>query len=156
MNPRIWPAPLIDSQVHPPVAVALPDNEFLERRMVDRGMQLAGGGHLRDVPMAPPTAGMGLQLNEALPLPSPYRLRPDGLFQLAGGSRAPPDLSTRHLLALQTSPSVPRSGGIGSWQFVQEFVPSVYLNPYSGHPDTYPNEFISNYDLYTESVDGYD
>lgn len=161
MNPRTWPAPLIDNPVRPPMAVALPDNERLERQMVDHGMQLAGGGGLfLDVPLPPPTvsvvSGAGLQLNEGLPVPPPYRVRSDGLFQLAGGSRAPPDLSTRHLLALQTSPSVPRSGGIGSWQFVQEFVPSVYLNPYSGYPDTYPHEFISNYDLYSNSVDGYD
>nr|WRQ19857.1 MAG: pVIII protein [unidentified adenovirus] len=156
MNPRIWPAPLIESQIHPPVTVALPDNERLERDMVDHGMQLGGGGRFGRMPLMTGCSGMGLQLNEQLPIPAPLRLRSDGLFQLAGGARVLPDLSTQQLLALQTSPNVPRSGGIGSWQFVQEFVPSVYLNPYSGQPTTFPDEFISNYDVYTDSVDGYD
>ena len=147
MNPRHWPAALINGQVYYPMTVTLPDNEILEQRMTNEGMQLAGGC----------MKGHGLQLNEQLPLARPYRLRSDGLFQLAGGSRVPTSLlSAKDVLALQTAPSVPRSGGIGSRQFVQEFVPSVYLNPYSGNPDTYPDEFMPNYDLLSGSVDGYD
>lgn len=155
MNPRSWPAALIDTPIRRPVTVALPENEIAEERMTNEGMQLAGGGHVpaRQYHLR----GHGLQLNEQLPRYHPYRLRPDGMFQLAGGSRTlPSSLSTRHLVALSTAPSVPRSGGIGSWQFVQEFVPAVYLNPYSGPPDTFPDEFIINYDSATGSVDGYD
>lgn len=152
MNPRVWPAAYIDSQVHPPMTINLPDNELLEQQMSNHGMQLAGGGSI-----IPQLQGRGIQLNEQLPFPRPFRLRSDGLFQLAGGSRVNPSaLSTQHALAIQTSPSVPRDGGIGSWQFVQEFVPSVYFNPYSGDPDTFPDEFMPNYDNYTNSVDGYD
>ncbi|ARE31895.1 pVIII [red squirrel adenovirus 1] len=157
LNPRVWPAALIDTPAHPPLTITLPDNELLEHSMTTHGMQLAGGGPIGRSPITNGCSGLGLQLNEQLPAPQPYRLRADGLFQLAGGSKINTTaLSTPNLIALQTSPSVPRSGGIGSWQFVQEFVPAVYLNPYSGLPQTYPDEFIHNYDAYTDSVDGYD
>lgn len=174
LNPHNWPASLIQSPVYPPETIRLPDNEFQETIMTNDGMQLAGGAtKLRGGDMCraawcsgyPDTddtlkrkqlLGLGLQLNEQLPLPQPYRVRADGVFQLAGGSKFPINaLSRQNLLAIQTSPSVPRDGGIGSYQFVQEFVPSVYLNPYSGNPRTYPDEFISNFDAFTNSVDGY-
>lgn len=152
MNPRTWPAALIESPVRPPMAVTLPENELAEERMTNDGMQLAGGGRVSHGAIR----GQGLQLNEQLPHYRPFRLRADGLFQLAGGARVTPSsLSRRNVLAISTAPSVPRSGGIGSWQFVQEFVPTVYLNPYSGPPDTYPDEFIPDYDVATGSVDGY-
>lgn len=155
MNPRTWPAPMIEEPVRPPMTVALPENELLEERMTNHGMQLAGGGHVpRGVSQQ--FIGQGLQLNEQLPRYRPFRLRPDGIFQLAGGARVSPTaLSQRNVLAISTAPSVPRSGGIGSWQFVQEFVPAVYLNPFSGPPDSYPDEFIPDYDINTGSVDGY-
>lgn len=157
MNPRTWPASLIEAPVRLPMTVALPENELLEERMTNEGMQLAGGGR---APVRHNVyqllKGQGLQLNEQLPRSRPYRLRSDGMFQLAGGSRVlPSSLSRRNVLAISTAPSVPRSGGIGSWQFVQEFVPVPYINPYSGSPDTYPDEFIPDYDVASGSVDGY-
>lgn len=158
MNPRVWPASMIEAPVRRPMTVALPENELLEERMTNEGMQLAGGGRwpARQNVHRLIMQGQGLQLNEQLPRSRPYRLRSDGMFQLAGGSRVlPSSLSRRNVLAISTAPSVPRSGGIGSWQFVQEFVPTVYLNPYSGPPDTYPDEFIPDYDVDTGSVDGY-
>lgn len=139
MNPPFWPAPLINKTINPPVAVPL-ENTAKQTLMTNDGMQLAGGKML----------GRGIQLNEQLPY-HPYRVRSDGVFQLAGGSAEPANT----YLALQTSSTVPRSGGIGSWQFIQEFVPSIYYNPYSGPPGNYPYEFIFNYDLVTDSVDGY-
>lgn len=97
--------------------------------------------------------GAGLQLNEHSF--SPSSVRPDGTFQLAGGSR-PPLTTTHRLLTLQRSSSVPRSGGIGSAQFVNEFVPAVYFNPFSGPPDSFPDQFIPNFDIISNSVNGYD
>lgn len=82
-------------------------------------------------------------------------LRPDGVFQLGGGGRSSFN-PTQAYLTLQQGSSVPRSGGIGAVQFVQEFVPQVYFNPFSGPPDTFPDQFIPNYDIVTNSVDGYD
>lgn len=157
MNPRSWPASLIESPIRPPMTIALPENELLEENMTNEGMQLAGGGRVPRVRRTRgPLRGQGVQLNEQLPHYPPFRLRADGMFQLAGGARVTPSaLSRRHVLAISTAPSVPRSGGIGSWQFVQEFVPTVYINPYSGDPDTYPDEFIPDYDAATGSVDGY-
>lgn len=174
LNPRNWPASAIQSPVYRPDALRLPDNEIAEQVMTNSGMQLAGGARrlcggdmcraiwcsgypdTDDYDKRQSLAGLGLQLNEQLPLPQPYRVRSDGVFQLAGGSRVPlSGLSQQNLLALQSSPSVPRDGGLGTYQFVQEFVPSVYINPYSGNPRTYPDEFISNFDVYTNSVDGY-
>lgn len=82
-------------------------------------------------------------------------VRPDGTFQLAGGARVP--LTSREAyLTLQGSSSVPRSGGVGTRQFVKEFVPAVYYNPFSGPPDTFPDQFIPNFDIISNSVDGYD
>lgn len=175
LNPRNWPASVIQSPVYPPDTIRLPDNEYAEQIMTNDGMQLAGGASKMmnggdmcravwcsgypdgdDSLKRHRLSGLGLQLNEQLPIAQPYRVRSDGVFQLAGGSRTPlAALSRQSLLALQTSPSVPRDGGLGTYQFVQEFVPSVYLNPYAGNPRTYPDEFISNFDVYTNSVDGY-
>lgn len=81
-------------------------------------------------------------------------VRSDGTFQLAGGSAEP--LTGRALIAIQGISTVPRSGGIGSKQFVNEFVPTVYYNPYSGPPNTFPDQFISNFNVVSNSVDGYD
>lgn len=97
--------------------------------------------------------GSGVQLNENS-FSSPL-VRPDGTFQLAGGSRLP-FTTTHQLLTLQRSSSVPRSGGIGSAQFVNEFVPAVYFNPFSGPPDSFPDQFIPNFDIVSNSVNGYD
>lgn len=174
LNPRNWPASALQSPIFVPETIRLPDNEIAEQLMTNEGMQLAGGACRMkggdmcravwcsgypdedDSVARKKLGGFGLQLNEQLPLPQPYRVRSDGVFQLAGGSRTSMEaLSRQNLLALQTSPSVPRDGGLGTYQFVQEFVPSVYINPFSGNPRTYPDEFISNFDAYTNSVDGY-
>lgn len=98
-------------------------------------------------------AGAGVQLNEHSF--SPPSVRPDGTFQIAGGSRLPLT-ATRRLLTLQRSSSVPRSGGIGAAQFVNEFVPAVYYNPFSGPPGSFPDQFMPNFDIVSNSVDGYD
>ena len=60
------------------------------------------------------------------------------------------------VVLLQTSSSEPRSGGIGTLQFIEEFVPSVYFNPFSGPPGHYPDQFIPNFDAVKDSADGYD
>lgn len=116
-------------------ALKLPRYEILEQRMSNSGMQLAGGS---------------LSLAEPLFKQS---LAPDGSFQLGGGakvfSREP------QIMLLQNNPVVAYSGGMSEKQFVKEFVPAVYFNPYSGLPASYPDQFISNYDAVTDSVDGY-
>ncbi|AKT26038.1 pVlll protein [Equine adenovirus 2] len=145
-NPLHWPSSLLLKPNAPPVTVELPRNYELEQAMTQSGMQLAGGAKMTH------NRGLGLQLNE---YNRSYKLRPDGIFQLAGGSRSSFNPNVTQYLALQGQPSVPRSGGLGSIQFIQEFVPTVYFNPFSGRPDTYPDEFIYNYDLATDSVDGY-
>lgn len=116
-------------------ALKLPRYEILEQRMSNSGMQLAGGS---------------LSLAEPL---CKQPLAPDGSFQLGGGakvfSREP------QIMLLENNPVVEYSGGMGEKQFVKEFVPAVYFNPYSGLPASYPDQFISNYDAVTDSVDGY-
>uniref|UniRef100_A0AAU7E206 Pre-hexon-linking protein VIII n=1 Tax=Cardioderma bat adenovirus TaxID=3141913 RepID=A0AAU7E206_9ADEN len=155
MNPPTWPAAALPQNIPPPVTLALPRNFELERQMANVGLQLAGGARARpDYNLSGCRfSGSGIQLSE--PELSASTLRPDGLFQLAGGSRSSFD-PTQALLTLQQSSSQPRSGGIGSRQFVREFVPEVYLNPYSGPPDTFPDQFMPNYDIVTDSVNGYD
>lgn len=154
-NPPSWPARLLPQMTQPPTHLHLPRNEILEGRLTDAGMQLAGGGALapRDL-YALTVRGRGIQLNEDLPF-SASTLRPDGIFQLGGGGRSSFN-PTEAYLTLQNSSSLPRSGGIGSDQFVREFVPTVYINPFSGPPGTYPDQFISNYNILTDSVAGYD
>ncbi|RDT70894.1 hypothetical protein DW287_08920 [Haemophilus influenzae] len=98
--------------------------------------------------------GRGIQLNDESVTAS-LGLRPDGTFQIAGAGRS--SFTPRQAyLTLQSSSSAPRSGGIGTLQFVQEFVPSVYFNPFSGSPGRYPDQFIPNFDAARDSVDGYD
>lgn len=125
---------------------------------------------LRNTPYSPPTEGGvyaarpgirggALVLAEHIAPDSEQRriaLRSDGSFQL-GGSGVPrysrPQLQE---ITLSSRSSVPRSGGIGLNQFVNEFVPTVYLNPFSGPPGTFPDQFQPNYDIVTETVSGYD
>lgn len=161
MNPPSWPADLIIDPPNAPTIVQLPHNETAEVAMSNSGLQLAGGGAaLRYRPLKGPIytnslSGGGIQLSsrEELVQYRPARLRSDGQFQLAGGSRV--ILPQQGTLLLQGASSQPRSGGIGAVQFVQEFVPSVYQNPFSGPPGVYPDEFIYNYDLVSDSVNGY-
>lgn len=155
VNPRNWPARFLIHPYAPPMTVELPRNDKAEVDMTNSGLQLAGGGVKRYLAGIKPQtcSGAGIQLHEEVP--SASLLRPDGLFQLAGGSRSSFSPVQRYL-AVQTASAAPRSGGIGSKQFVQEFVPAVYINPFSGTPGTYPDAFISNYDYITDSVDGYD
>nr|AAC40820.1 hexon-associated structural protein pVIII precursor [Bovine adenovirus 1] len=153
-NPPTWPAQYLFQPIGAPQTFELPRNESLEVAMSNSGMQLAGGGRRTKDIKPEDIVGRGLELNSDIP--SASFLRPDGVFQLAGGSRSSfnPGLST--LLTVQPASSLPRSGGIGEVQFVHEFVPSVYFQPFSGPPGTYPDEFIYNYDIVSDSVDGYD
>ncbi len=152
-NPPNWPAPYLFQPVAAPQTFELPRNELLETSMSNSGMQLAGGGRCSGIKGAH-LAGRGIQLNGEAP--SASWLRPDGVFQIAGGSRSSFSPGVSSLLTLQPSSTLPRSGGIGAVQFVHEFVPSVYFQPFSGPPGTYPDEFIYNYNIVTDSVDGYD
>lgn len=149
MNPPTWPAHLLYHQGQGPVQVPLPRNPQVEQALVNSGAQLAGGS-AQGIKLAPQT-GYGIQLAESS---GPVSVRSDGLFQLAGGSRSS-FAPWQEIVQLQTHASVPRYGGLGSKQFVREFVPTVYLNPFSGPPDTYPDQFISNYDVSTHSIEGY-
>lgn len=157
-NPPNWPAQLLPQMWQAPKVIELPRNESLEFSMTNSGVQLAGGGRVYDrgwgqrgCISTAPLGGAGIQLTDEL---SASRLRPDGIFQLGGGGLSSFD-PTRQFLTLQSSSSIPRTGGIGSVQFTHEFVPTVYLHPFSGPPGTFPDSFISNYDVVTNSVDGY-
>ena len=185
LNPPVWPASAIWKSPDPPISVTLPRDEALEEEMTDRGAQLAGGlwprryRRARDVggaglwpadraPYSRRISGGALSLNDnTLPRqvncsssPVPFgnwtALRSDGTFQLGGtgAPRHPPTYFAN--LTLSSRPSQPRSGGIGLDQFVSEFVPSVYLNPFSGGPGTFPDQFQPNYDIVSESIAGYD
>lgn len=161
MDPPEWPAAIVAQHAPPPKTVSLPRNYALENMMTNSGIQLAGGRRL--CPATPcadginnrllSLGGRGVQLSEDIP--SASWIRPDGLFQLGGGSRSSFS-PTQAFLTLQQASVAPRSGGIGEVQFVREFVPQVYLNPFSGPPDSFPDQFIPNYDIVTNSVDGYD
>uniref|UniRef100_A0AAU6S547 Pre-hexon-linking protein VIII n=1 Tax=Pipistrellus pipistrellus adenovirus TaxID=3140007 RepID=A0AAU6S547_9ADEN len=158
-NPPTWPASLLPQNGGPPKVIELPRNESLEVGMTNSGAQLAGGGRVYGPGPSHwggirhrALRGSGITLSEDQV--SARHLRPDGIFQIAGGGLSSFD-PTRQFLTLQASSTQPRSGGIGSVQFVNEFVPSVYLNPFSGPPGTYPDAFIPNYDVVTNSVDGY-
>lgn len=154
MDPPVWPAPMVAQEVPPPETIALPRNYSLENALTNSGVQLAGGRRLcTQVPAYCSIKGRGITLSEDIP--SASLLRPDGVFQLGGGSRSSFN-PTQAFLTLQQASSAPRSGGIGAVQFVREFVPEVYFNPFSGPPDTFPDQFIPNYDIVTNSVDGYD
>ncbi|BBF72841.1 pVIII [Mastadenovirus eidoli] len=144
-NPPSWPAEALHQPYNFPTEFQLPRNGPLEHMMSNNGMQLAGGGRYN-------LSGCGYQLPESY---APLSMRSDGIFQLGGGSKAP--IKPQHQwILLQSSSSRPRSGGLGSAQFVEEFVPSVYLNPYSGSPSKYPEQFIFNYDVVEDRVANYD
>ncbi|SMG83455.1 pVIII [Bottlenose dolphin adenovirus 1] len=151
-NPRVWPAHQLIQPSVTQTFVTLPRDPSLQLSLTNSGVQLAGGGAKRFPIYYRDFVGHGIQL--AGEHPSVSHLRADGIFQLAGGQQGFQPRDT--ILKLQASSSLPRSGGVGSKQFVAEFVPSVYLNPFSGPPSTFPDEFISNYDLTTETIAGYD
>lgn len=162
MNPPAWPARLLPQVSTAPTTLALPRNELIETALSNSGAQLAGGGGLRlPPPTLPPIIGPELmtggavQLNERVERYSHYSPRADGLYQLGGGSRSSFN-PLQAFLTIQQGSSVPRSGGIGAEQFVREFVPAVYLNPFSGPPDSFPNQFMPNYNIVTDSVAGYE
>lgn len=102
MNPPSWPAELLPQEGQPPITFSLPRNELLEIAISNSGAQLAGG--FRSCGLS----GTGVQLNEFVP--SASSLRPDGVFQLGGGSRSSFD-TTQAFLTLQRASSQPRSGG---------------------------------------------
>ncbi|AIA22363.1 pVIII [California sea lion adenovirus 1] len=148
INPPSWPAGTLPQVPPTSYQVSLPRNESLEQIMTNSGFQFAGGSRPLCLTLkSTPFVGKGIQLAESS---TPAGVRSDGIFQLAGGRRQP-----SNYLLLNTASSQPRSGGIGSAQFVREFSPSVYINPFSGPPDTFPDQFCSNYDIITNSVDGY-
>ena len=154
-NPPIWPASHLAQPTPRQMTLELPRDTRAEVNMTNYGLQLAGGG-VGDLPLLcinDGLCGSGLQLSSERPTAS--RLRPDGIFQLAGGGRSS-FTPNEAFLTLQATSSQPRSGGVGSAQFVAEFVPSVYTNPFSGPPGTYPDQFISNYDIVSDTVRGYD
>ncbi|AFK92182.1 pVIII [Human adenovirus D13] len=159
LNPRNWPSTLVYQEIPGPTTVLLPRDALAEVRMTNSGVQLAGGASR--CPLRPQSGiktlvirGRGTQLNDEL-VSSSIGLRPDGVFQIAGAGRSS-FTPNQAYLTLQSSSSEPRSGGIGTLQFVEEFVPSVYFNPFSGSPGLYPDEFIPNFDAVREAVDGYD
>lgn len=88
----------------------------------------------------------------APPLTASY-IRPDGLFQLGGGNSALRPVTAEY--SYYALPTQLRWGGVGAKQFVEEFQPVVYYNPYSGPSDSHPDQFISNYNIASDSVDGY-
>ncbi|CBI12345.1 unnamed protein product [simian adenovirus 33] len=159
LNPRNWPAALVYQETPAPTTVLLPRDAQAEVQMTNAGVQLAGGSALcrhrpRQSIKRLVIRGRGIQLNDES-VSSSLGLRPDGVFQIAGCGRS--SFTPRQaVLTLESSSSQPRSGGIGTLQFVEEFTPSVYFNPFSGSPGQYPDEFIPNFDAISESVDGYD
>ncbi|ANG08572.1 hexon-associated protein [Equine adenovirus 1] len=158
MNPPVWPAPLVFQRLPTQEVVTLPRNHALENAMTHQGMQLAGGGpvmgHAGSAPALISQEAYKDYIHSAEEGLSASWIRPDGLFQLGGGSRSSFD-PTQAFLTLQQGSSEPRSGGIGSFQFVQEFVPEVYFHPFSGPPETFPDQFIPHYDIVSDSVHGY-
>lgn len=134
----IWSRSFVRGQTEPTVSAAVTNSSPLQVFSENSGF-----------------SETGMQISEFSPVPRLAGLvRSDGTFQLAGGSTEP--LSHQTLLALSGTSTVPRSGGIGSRQFVKEFVPTVYYNPFSGPPNTFPDQFISNFNVISNSVDGYD
>lgn len=165
LNPPSWPAALVYQETPAPTTVLLPRDAQAEVQMTNSGAQLAGGARGgRYIGRSSPYSsgaikrllirGRGIQLNDEA-VSSSLGLRPDGVFQLGGAGRSS-FTSRQAYLTLQSSSSQPRSGGIGTLQFVEEFTPSVYFNPFSGSPGRYPDAFIPNFDAISESVDGYD
>lgn len=160
LNPPSWPADLVYQENPTPTTVILPRDAQAEVQMTNSGAQLAGGCRVRFTPYSRSginkvlIRGRGVQLNDET-VSSALGVRPDGVFQLAGAGRS--SFTPRQAyLTLQSSASRPRAGGIGTIQFLEEFCPSVYFNPFSGPPGAYPDDFIPNYDGISDSVDGYD
>lgn len=149
LNPPSWPNNLIKQPTVTSTIVPFPRNELAELQATNEGFQLAGGKFpLKTSLKQTPFIGRGLQLAEPfgrIPLHAA-----EGTFQLTGG-----EIPSYEEIILTNEPSQPRSGGIGSIQFTEEFVPSVYINPFSGPPSTYPNQFIYNYNVENHGVDGY-
>ncbi|QDZ17474.1 pVIII [Ovine adenovirus 8] len=151
IDPRVWPAHLLKQPAVPPTLLEFPRNEILERHLTSQGAQIAGGAAAA-APLKPELRGWG---HTDAPALTASLLRPDGIFQLGGGGGRSSFNPVRTDAAFHALPSQPRRGGIGARQFVEEFVPAVYLNPYAGPPDTYPDQFIRHYSVYTDSVSGY-
>ena len=154
-NPPVWPSDQLFQQMPRQVIFEIPRDNVRELYLSNCGLQLAGGGVGEHLPYCINNGlcGSGIQLSSNGPTAS--QLRADGQFQLAGGSRSSFSPQEAYL-TLQDRPSRPRSGGLGAVQFVAEFVPSIYPHPFSGPPGSYPDEFISNYDIVSDSVRGYD
>lgn len=144
LNPRYWPSHLLSQPNTMPTSVRLPRNDIIEKTLTTNGAQIAGGAY------ADMAGDIYSQLRSS---PRSLALRPDGIFQIGGGSSLNP---TETILGLQIHSTRPRSGGIGSRQFVSEFIPTVYINPFSGPPDTYPDDFLPNYDNVDNTIAGYD
>ncbi|QFX65729.1 pVIII [Mastadenovirus porcusquartum] len=151
VNPASWPAAALSHEPPPPTLLTLPRNEPTEHAMTDAGYQIAGGAAPWSGVKTGSFCGRGLQLAE----PPTTAIYPSGLFQLAGGSASSFDHQAARTLLLESAPSVPRYGGIGARQFLKEFTPAVYPQPYSGPPNTFPDYFCFNYDSVSNSVDGY-
>lgn len=145
-NPSTWPSFALVQPETPLDITQLPRDEPMERLVSNYGMQIAGGGS----PFGQ-LEGDGYQMPT---FPRQNGVRADGTFQLGGGG---PAYVTPHRpwLGLTTGQNVPRYGGLGQVQFLQEFAPSVYLYPFSGNPDTFPNQFIHHYDVISDRVRNY-
>lgn len=148
IDPRTWPSQLLKQPRVNPTLLEFPRNEVLEQHLTSEGAQIAGGGRT-PVPFKGATAGAYFS-----PPLTASCLRPDGVFQLGGGGRSSFN-PVRADAAFHALPSRPRHGGVGSLQFIEEFAPTVYLNPFAGPPDSYPDQFIAHYNVYSNSVSGY-
>lgn len=138
MNPPHWPAELITQPTSTDNIVCLREKNMFQR-IPDNGMQFAGGA----------IKGQGMQLNDEQFHFKPNSYSNDALFQLAGGC------ASKNCFILDNAPRIARSGGIGSKQFIEEFVPSVILEPFAGPSYTFPYETIYHYDVISDSVDDY-
>lgn len=147
-NPPLWKSENIYDMPAEPIIARLPRNPVLENFASNNGLQLAGGGagqQQRDFEF--PAEDFDYWPNQSV--------RSDGLFQLGGGGDTQYPSPYHALLLSQGSSTLPREGGIGTTQFLSEFQPTVYLNPFSGAPSHYPHQFIFNYDVVDDRIDGY-
>lgn len=149
-NPPFWPASLIFQPRPTAIALHPPHPNTFDPTVTRHGAQLAGGAWLPYKKEHPVRYQAPIQLAEEEPSGSPNAFALAHEVQLAGGS------AHASMGSMSGAPRVPRSGGIGSWQFSQEFPPTVYLNPYSGPPSAFPHQFLSNYDSVSHEVNGYD
>lgn len=146
-NPPIWPTEALYQPPTRPISASLPRNPFMESFASNNGMQIAGGGlTIGDERFEFPAPNIGQP---------PSIVRSDGMFQLGGGGEQYLPSPYHALLLSQGSSTVPREGGIGTYQFLSEFHPSVYFHPFSGPPSHYPHQFIYNYDVVDDRIDGY-